>query len=216
MADYISQLEVTFPKKQSSDNIDENGEESENEVEHDEPDSLIDNESGKINIELKNGVTIKQRKSYRVIRYVRFNKKNDSENYYRERLMLFRPWRNETDLKGKHETYEQMYKTVEKIAKPYEHNAEELDRAQEQAENDCSQFDELAPGTQQTELEDIEEGATDADQYVHFNPDRPANQTNYDISEELGMSAPAVELSAHAKRIKDDDFFELIRCLNIK
>ena len=220
LADYISKLEVKFPKKQSNENIDENDEDSENEIEDDEAAFLLDNENDRINIELKSGVTIKQRKSFRIIRYVRFNKRNDAENFYRERIMLFHPWRNETNLKGKHETYELMYQSVsasiEKNAQPYEHNTEELDQAQEQAEHDCYQFDELAPGTQQTELEDTEEGATDANQYVHFNPERPANQTNYDISEELGIRHAAVELSNHAKRIKDDDYFDLIRCLNVK
>ena len=76
--------------------------------------------------------------------------------------MLFYPWRNETmDLKSNHETFEQMYNSVHRIieskARHYEHNVEQLDKAQEQAENDCSQYDEIAPGTQQTELEDVDE-----------------------------------------------------------
>jgi hypothetical protein len=63
----------------------------------------------------------------------------------------------------------------------YEHNAEELDKAREQAENDCNSYDQLAPGTEQTEQEDIAEGAIEAEQYVHFNPDRPTEQRVYDI-----------------------------------
>jgi hypothetical protein len=50
----------------------------------------------KINITLKTEIIIKQRNSFQVIRYVRFNKKTDSENFYIERLVLFYPWRNET------------------------------------------------------------------------------------------------------------------------
>ena len=43
--------------------------------------------SNGVNITLKNGTTIKQRKSFRVIRYARFNKKtNNAEICYRERL----------------------------------------------------------------------------------------------------------------------------------
>jgi hypothetical protein len=66
-------------------------------------------------------------------------------------------------------------------AKQYEKNVEELERAIEQAEGDNNQYGELAPGTQQVECEDIEEGTTDAEQYIYFNPDRPTDHTNYDI-----------------------------------
>jgi hypothetical protein len=187
LADYICQLEVSFPKKSSEEIVEQDEQEdaSDAEDDHEKPQTDTQNDSNSVKIELKNGITIKQRNFYRVIRYVRFNKKTDLENFYRERLMLFCPWRNENDIKSTHETYEKMYmtvkQTIESKVKQYEHNAEELDRAQEQAENDCHQFDEIAPGTQQVELEDIE----DAAQYIHFNPERPADQRNYDISQEL-------------------------------
>jgi hypothetical protein len=38
----------------------------------------------------------------------------------------------------------------------------------EQAENDCPEYDEIAPGTQQRELDDLEEGVEDAEQYVYI------------------------------------------------
>ena len=181
LADYISQLEVSFPKKSSEEIVEQDEQEdaSDAEDDHEKLQTDTQSDSNSVKIELKNGITIKQRKFYRVIRYVRFNKKTDLENFYRERLMLFCPWRNENDIKGTHETYEIMYmtvkRTIESKVKQYEHNAEELDRAQEQAEHDCHQLDEIAPGTQQVELEDIEEGETDAAQYIHFNPERPAD-----------------------------------------
>ena len=72
---------------------------------------------------------------------MRFNKKTNAENFYHERLLLFYPWRDEgKDLKGSHETYEAMYKSIQRFvdnkARPYEHYAEELQRAQKQAEHD--------------------------------------------------------------------------------
>jgi septation ring formation regulator EzrA len=86
--------------------------------------------------------------------------------------MLFYPWREEGEnLKKDCETFEQMYQTVHRTvdskAKQYEKNVEELERAIEQAEGDNNQYDELAPGTQQVECEDIEEGTTDAEQYIY-------------------------------------------------
>ena len=217
LADYISQLEVKFPASDDE----QNKSESENESETEDELEMSNENHRKIKITLKNGIIIRQRKSQKVIRYVRYNRKTDSENFYRERLLLFYPWRNEqSDLKGTNETYESMYNSVRRIveskAKQYEHNVEKLDKAIEEAENDCHQYDEIAPGTQQVELEDVEEGSTEADQYVHFNPDRPTEHRHYDISEEVGVAARTIDVKNHANRIEDDDYYKLIRSLNNK
>lgn len=54
---------------------------------------------------LINGIKIKRRKTPRVIEYVRYSLKTNPENYYREKLMLFTPWRNESsDLLCGHQT----------------------------------------------------------------------------------------------------------------
>ena len=234
LADYVSQLEVKFPKKESSEQSGDCEHKIDDEYEHqinDDCENILSDQeqsdteengesSNKVSISLPNGITIKQRKNFRVIRHVRFNKKTDSENFYRERLMLFYPWRNETDLKKSHETYEQMYntvhRTIESKVKQYENSAEELERAMEQAENDCDQYDEIAPGTQQTELEDAEEGTADAEQYVQFNPDRPAEHRNYDIAEDLGISHRPPDITPRVKLMEDDEYHQLLRTLNMK
>jgi hypothetical protein len=92
--------------------------------------------SNGVNITLKNGTTIKQRKSFGVIRYARFNKKKTMQKF-----VIVNVWIDEVkDLKGSHETYEAMYKSIQRFvdnkARPYEHYAEELQRAQKQAEHD--------------------------------------------------------------------------------
>ena len=48
-------------------------------------------------LELPNEIVIKKRRVPRILRYVNYNIKRDPENHYRERLMLFLPWRNEED-----------------------------------------------------------------------------------------------------------------------
>ena len=64
----------------------------------------------------KNGTKYKKRKVPRIIRYVKYNKKKDPENYFREQLMLFVPWRNEQkDLLGSFDTYEAHYNSVQKV-----------------------------------------------------------------------------------------------------
>ena len=52
-----------------------------------------------------------------VIRFTRFNKDKEPSNYYRAKLMLYYPWRNEeTDIIGGCETYEERYYSVEDVA----------------------------------------------------------------------------------------------------
>lgn len=62
----------------------------------------------------RGGMKLVKRKRAKIIRSVRFNKEKDPENYYREQLMLYTPWRNEqTDLIKDCETYQHRYQQVE-------------------------------------------------------------------------------------------------------
>ena len=50
------------------------------------------------------------RKKQKILRYVNYNKDRDEENYYRERLMLFHPWRNEhINLNSQNMSFKQKY-----------------------------------------------------------------------------------------------------------
>ena len=67
-------------------------------------------------------------------------RKKDPENYFREQLMLFVPWRNEPkDLLGSFDTFEAHYKSVNTslILKrnEYEHHGEELELARQMMED---------------------------------------------------------------------------------
>ncbi|KAL5006836.1 hypothetical protein ScPMuIL_015642 [Solemya velum] len=218
LADFISQLDIAFAKIDMDDHS-----ESEDDGEVVE---YLDNENKsptkKVNIQLKNGMTIKERSVARVIRYVKFSKKTDQENYFRERMLLFMPWRDELkDLKGECESYEDKYRTVENFveakAKKYEHNAGALEDALQVAENDARQFDELAPGTQQVEGEDEEEGTVESSAYMHFNPTRPVEHRQYDMAQDLGIShSTNVDVTVTEQRMKDVDYHELLRSLNKK
>ncbi|CAB4042084.1 Hypothetical predicted protein, partial [Paramuricea clavata] len=82
-----------------------------------ECDDFSENEAIDLNqqeYQLKGGLTLVKRSTPKVIRSVRFNKVKDPENYYREQLMLYTPWRNELkDLLGTCESYLQMYELLE-------------------------------------------------------------------------------------------------------
>lgn len=75
--------------------------------------------------EMKDGSVLKQRNTQKIFRFVRFNSEQDPETYFREKLMLFFPWRNEEeDLKGMFAGYELCFmynqETIKRYKKHYE------------------------------------------------------------------------------------------------
>ena len=114
LADYASELQIVYPKDEASKQcIEEENKTGDDNVNDSDTETMDETQTI---IKLINGMTIRRRKSKKVIRYVRFNRQTDSENFYRERLMLFHPWRNEqTDLLGGYESYEEHYSHLKKI-----------------------------------------------------------------------------------------------------
>ncbi|CAC5416667.1 unnamed protein product [Mytilus coruscus] len=106
-------------------------------------------------------------------------------------------------------------RVAQSVPKTY-FQVKENSKAIEEAENDCNENDQIAPATQQVEMEDAEIGPTESEQYVHFNPDRPTEHRLYDMSREVGIEARTIELTNHANRISESDYFALIRSLNKK
>ena len=119
LADYVSKVDVTYPKgNKFSEKVDDTNDDDSfvNSSGDESDDSFDDNNSQSSNLlfEAKNGTQYKKRKVQRIIRYVRYNRKRDPENYFREQLMLFVPWRNEQkDLIGSFGTYEARYDSVQ-------------------------------------------------------------------------------------------------------
>ena len=75
----------------------------------------------------------------------------DPENYYRKRLSLYSPCRNAKHLKGNSAAYVEQYnkskRMIESMAKKYEHNVDELQRAIDRAAEEDLNYDEVSPGT---------------------------------------------------------------------
>ncbi|XP_062616288.1 uncharacterized protein LOC134278001 [Saccostrea cucullata] len=223
LADYVSQLDVVFPK-------DNEREFTENEVNDDDQDNQSDDEDNAdldfsesdTLVTLRNGIKIRRRKVPRVIRYVRFNIKTDPENYYREKLMLFMPWRNESiDLISGMDTFEKSFHLKKSFlahkVKEYEFNAEQLDAALQMATEDISEaYDELAPNAQQTEAEDENEGSLESENYVQFNPERPIEQRHYDIGSDLGIPSTRQITEESSVRLPDNEYLKLLGSLNVK
>ncbi len=216
LADYISQLEVVYPKDDETHPDDQDVNDDDNDIDSDE---LFSDD--KTLVVLKNGIKIRQRKNFKVIRYVRFNCKSDEENHYREKILLFLPWRNEaTDLLSSYTTYKQHYEArkrkIDYKSKVYEHHVEELEMAREAAENDYDAFDDIASGTQQVEAETALEESAESETFVYFNPDRVVEQREYDIGIELGSNFASCSIDVNDNVMSDGQYMELLRCLNTK
>ena len=226
LADYVSKVDVTYPKgNKFAEKVDDNNDDDSfvNSSGDESDDSFDDNnsQSSDLLFEAKNGTKYKKRKVPRIIRYVRYNRKRDPENYFREQLMLFVPWRNEQkDLIGSFGTYEARYNSVQTslVSKrnEYEHHAEELEIARQMMENEERDYDQIAPNAEQENRETEEEGPAESEKFVCFNPSRVVEQRHYDIGIELQStcSVPPVETSGIL--LPDDEYFQLLRSLNLR
>ncbi|XP_070548510.1 uncharacterized protein [Ptychodera flava] len=229
LADYASKVKMTYPKddKFQSSDVNGNNPDFSNDSDSDTVLTNITPDDSKINITLRNGTKIQERHNPCIIRYVHYNKKVDHENFCREKLLLYMPWRNEiTDLLNGCDTFQQSYELnkqiIAKHAANYEHYTEELEHAKAAAEqcdiNDTDAFDHLAPNTQQTERDDLETGPTPSDHYAYFDPDKPEHAT-YDIGFDVGLRTTDTtnnDNNTLPGRVPDDQYHALVRSLNLK
>ncbi|XP_062602358.1 uncharacterized protein LOC134264070, partial [Saccostrea cucullata] len=227
LADYVSQLDVVFPKDDEKEVIekevnDDDADKSNMSNDEEDNDSDVDFSESDTLVTLRNGIKIRRRKVPRVIRYVRFNIKTDTENYYREKLMLFLPWRDESvDLISGTDTFEKSFNLRKSFlthkVKEYEYNADQLDAALQMASEDFSEaYDELAPNAQQTEAEDENEGSHESENFVPFNPERPLEQRQYDIGSDIGIPSTRQITEESSVRLSDSEYLKLLGSLNIK
>ena len=226
LADYVSKVDIIYPKgnkvpekvndKNDDDRCDSS---SSNESE----DSLDDDNSQGSDLlyKTKNGTKYKKRKVPRIIRYVKYNKKKDPENYFREQLMLFVPWQNEQkDLLGSFDTYEAHYNSVQTslISKrnEYEHHIEELELARQMMEDEQREYDQTAPNAEQENREAEEEGSKESEQFVYFNPSRVVEHRHYDIGIELQSTCSVPPVETTGILLPDDEYLTLLRSLNLR
>ena len=235
LADYVAEINVTYPKGFKKAEMEECNDDEVPQDETDDEGSSDEEEFGTAHETRdvsqctkeqvfhvdKHGIKYIKRKHPKVIRYVRFNKENDPENYYRERLLLFLPWRNELeDLKGPHSTYEDAYFAMKHFiddkAQKYEQNIQVLDEAINAANIEESEaYDELAPGAQQKESDDAAEDPTESAEHAFYRP-QTTEHAQCDIGVDLGYPSASVEIEPHGVRLPEDQYQDLIRCLNVK
>ena len=228
LAEFASELNIIYDKttdkkKETNDTV--NDDNAENESDFDEEEN-IDSLTSSVICRLPNGIVYKKRKRSKVIRYVRYNKKTDPENYYREQLMLFHPWRNETvDLLNTHGTYEDHYLSIKSelvaVAAKYDNHCGILDEVQDKSDNLNAEFedayDRIAPSAQETEAHDQEIGCSDNNSFAFFDPSQCIGAAQaYDIGIDLGLAPVSLDVNVDIlpTRIPEEEYLKLIRSLN--
>ena len=226
LADYVSKVDIIYPKGNKFPEKDDGKNKDDSFVSSsgDESDDCFDDDNSRSSgllFKAKNGTKYQKRKVPRIIRYVKYNKKRDPENYFREQLMLFVPWRNEQkDLIGSFGTYEAHYNSVQTslVSKrnEYEHHAEELEIARQMMENEERDYDQIAPNAEQENRETEEEGPAESEKFVCFNPSRVVEQRHYDIGIELQSTCSVPPVETNGILLPDDEYLQLLRSLNLR
>ena len=172
LADFAAKLNIVYPKGFTDD-------ESTNNMDNDLPcnDDDEDNDQSVILLHCSNDVIFKKHQKVRIICYVNYSIKKDPENYYRERLVLFYPWKNESvDLIAGSNSYEDSYKKkqkqIEVVRKEYEPYNDVLEEAIENAEVNEIEDENISDGEQVNTVSNM-------DKYAFFDPDRHDSLKNY-------------------------------------
>lgn len=227
LADFVSQYDIISEKKieqkqKSNDDLpeDERNDENEDDTE------ILDCEQyvNPCQIEeypMKNGTILRKRRRQKILRYVRYNRDQDPENYYREQLMLFYPWRNEEkDLLSDCETYKEHYLQKMDILNVNKEKYEVDEGITDIVENNIDGLQEgqqvIAAEVQHNEEIDHSE-VIDTQSIFHgcFNPKDMGHE--YDIGLDFGITRKQIstqDMPVHL--LGHDAYMDLIRSLNEK
>ena len=182
----------------------------------DDPCNEDDETDDNTEYQLRGGMKLVKRRRPKIIRSVRFNKEKDPENYCREQLMLYVPWRNEEkDLIKNCQTYQERYNQVKSIIQKnqqqYECHASILDKAAEDL-NDNDISEPVAPNTQHTNDQDVAEKTKPSELFGCFDPGANKQHNQYDLFDDMGIlprSSDDEELLQN--RLSDNDYRQLVR-----
>ena len=172
---------------------------------------------------LKGGMKLVKRKRAKIVRSVRFNKEKDPENYYREQLMLYTPWRNEQkDLIKDCQTYQERYQHLESIInsnkEQYECHSDILEKAIEDLnESDNTSNEPVAPNTQHINEQDATAKTKPSELFGCFDPGTNKQHSQYDLFDDMGILPRHNDQEELVQnRLHDSDYRQLVRSLNIK
>ena len=157
----------------------------------------------------------------KVLRYVNYSKKVDCENYYREQLMLYLPWRDEEDdLLNGFETYQDhfrsMHDKIQSKKKEYAANSDLIDDVEAAAEKQTIDiFDDVCPNIESVEAKDAHEEPTTSVEYEFYDP-QTRNHAFYDLGPDIGAIPQGNDIEMVQNRLPEKNYLELMSRLNIK
>ena len=176
---------------------------------------------GQVELHLRGGYKLVKRSVPKIIRSVRYNRNKDPENYCREQLMLYMPWRNEEeDLIYGCKTFEEKYEQLEDVIVKNRHNygspSDVLEKTLEDLDNiECNEYGgNIAPNTQHIEEQDRIAEKNPSALFGCFEPKSYKQHNQYDLLDDIGIfprSSNSEELVI--KRMDDVNFRNLVRSL---
>ena len=159
----------------------------------------------------------------KIIRYVKYDEKIDPENYFREQLMLFYPWRHEqNDLLNSHESYESSFKdarnVIELNKRQYDGNNELLDNVEKATDTlEQDNFDTLFPNMEINEAHDDAQEPNQSNKYAFYSPET-YEQSYHDLGADLGIAthiaSDPIEIIQNI--LPEKKYLELLSKLNSK
>lgn len=174
-------------------------------------------------LNMSDGGILKKRKRQKILRYVRFNKQTDENNYYRELVILFHPWHKENlDIPSSYSMVKELYdkNSASISAKRLEYEkqcsvldlVENLINNEQEGENSCN--NDFMPECQHRNEQDFNEGQTIAEKYGCFDPGK---QLNYDVALDIGITRKQIsDDDLHMHKLPETEYREMVRSLNPK
>ena len=166
------------------------------------------------------GLKLVKRTKSKVIRSVRYHREKDPENFVREQLMLYMPWRNEMkDLMDSSEPFAVKYKKVKEIidvnSKPCEKNTHSFEALETVATADlANDYSSVAPNSQHSHEQDYAVGTQESKLYGCFDP-RPNSCRHYDLIDESGVyPRTEMDVSVQVNEMTDADFRKRVQSVN--
>ena len=172
---------------------------------------------------LRGGLKLVKRKYPKIIRSVRYHKDKDPENYYREQIMLYTAWRNEsTDLIKNCQTFQEHFERVKNEIvhnrQQYEYHSEILDKALEDITNlEYENFENVAPNAEHVNKQDCAVESNPSELFGCFDPGKNKQHSQYDLLDDIGIfPRNNYDEELLIKRMSDDCYYALVRSLNKK
>ena len=226
LADFVAKIDIVYPKKEKSSHSNTNGENLKHPDESNDDDDQNPsyNDEGYFPIQMRNGILLRQRTKNKVIRFRNYRMKNNMEEYYRERLLLYVPWKKETDILGTFGSYKEAFTAKQDEVKEkimvYEPMSSVLESVEDELEQEAHENEPIvAPSTQyENDLQGNDDPSASHELAFH-EPDHTTTRHQLDISPLLGIAPVRMEhndVDLIPNIMTDGKYYELLGQLNVK